>query len=117
MTLTEATTLHDLMRYVDTESVDWKPIDPGSRFRTLHSNKETGERILMVQWDAGYTLPFRDEHSYDEFIYILSGTFVDQHRSSGPGTFIQNEPGSWHQPTTPDGCTFMVVISPRHNEA
>jgi len=33
----------------------------------------------------------------------------DQYRSSGPGTVIRGEPGSSHQPSTPDGVTFMVV--------
>jgi hypothetical protein len=40
---------------------------------------------------------------------VLEGTFVDQYRSSGPGTVIRGEPGSSHQPSTPDGVTFMVV--------
>lgn len=116
MTLNDATTMHELMTYVDTDATDWEPIEPGARYRTLHADKETGQRILMVQWDPGYTLSFRDEHRHDEFLYIVEGTFVDQHRSSGAGTFIHNEPGSWHQPTTPDGCTFLAVISPRADQ-
>ena len=86
---------------------------PGHRYQRLFADPDSGRRILMVQWDAGFELPYRDEHRHDEFLYIVSGTFVDQHRSSGPGTFIHNEPGSWHQPTTPDGCTFLAMISPR----
>ena len=116
MTLADATTMHELMTYIDTDSVDWEPSEPGSRRRTLHTDDETGQKILMVQWDPGYTLSFRDEHHHDEFLYILSGTFVDQHRSSGAGTYIHNEPGSWHQPSTPDGCTFLAIISPRPDQ-
>jgi hypothetical protein len=42
---------------------------------------------------------------------MLQGTFTDQYCTSGPGTVIRGEPGSSHQPGTPDGVTFMVVRS------
>jgi anti-sigma factor ChrR (cupin superfamily) len=54
-----------------------------------------------------------DEHADDEYLYIVSGTFVDQHRASGTGTFVHNEPGSSHQPSSPDGCTFLAVTVAR----
>lgn len=113
MTTAETPIGPELISYLDAAQVDWVEIEPGARLRKLHSDKATGQRILIVQWDPGYTLSFRDEHRHDEFLYILSGTFVDQHRASGPGTYIHNEPGSWHQPHTPDGCTFLTFISPR----
>jgi anti-sigma factor ChrR (cupin superfamily) len=108
-----AAVLHDLISYIDADATEWKPIEDGARRRTLHYDPETGRRIVLVQWDPGYTLSYRDEHAHDEFLYILSGTFVDQNRTSGPGTFIHNEPGSWHQPTTPDGVTYLAMISPQ----
>jgi anti-sigma factor ChrR (cupin superfamily) len=49
------------------------------------------------------------EHGGAETVYVLAGTFVDQYRSSGPGTVIRGEPGSSHQPGTPDGVTFLVA--------
>jgi len=113
MTVADATTLHELIRYVDTPEADWEPLEEGAWVRTLHRDAETRQRVLMVRWEPGYTLSFRDEHRHDELLYILEGTFVDQHRASGPGTFIHNEPGSWHQPHTPDGCTFLAFITPR----
>ncbi len=109
----EAALVEGLIRYLDPDATEWKDNEPGSRRRTLHYDPVTKRRILLVQWDPGYTISYRDEHEHDEFLYILSGTFVDQNRASGPGTFIHNEPGSWHQPTTPDGCTYLAVISPR----
>jgi hypothetical protein len=36
------------------------------------------------------------EHGGEEIVYVLEGTFVDQYRSSGPGTVIRGEPGSSH---------------------
>ena len=113
MTPSEAAIMHELITYIDTDDTGWKENEPGSRRRTLHYDPVTKRRVLMIQWDPGYTLSFRDTHAYDEFLYILNGTFVDQNRTSGPGTFIHNQPGSWHQPTAPDGCTYLAFISPQ----
>ncbi len=112
MTPAQATMLNELMSHTDTDALDWQPITEGARRRMLHSD-DAGQRIQMVQWDPGFALSYRDEHHYDEFVYILEGDFVDQHRSSGPGTFIHSEPGSWHQPSTVNGVTFLAFISPR----
>jgi anti-sigma factor ChrR (cupin superfamily) len=75
----------------------------------LINDRAKGTRITMVQYDAGYQLSRLDEHANDEYLYIVSRTFVDQHSASGPGTFVHNEPGSSHQPSSPDGCTFLAV--------
>jgi len=111
MTPSQAPALHELITYIETADAEWQPIGPGARRRTLHSD-DHGQRVLMVQWDAGYELPYRDEHHHDEFLYIVEGDFVDQHRSCGPGTFVHNRPGSWHQPHTTGGVTFLAFISP-----
>jgi len=113
----DAAVVHDLIRYIDADATEWKDNEPGSRRRTLHFDPVTKRRILLVQWDPGYTISYLDTHDHDEFLYILSGTFVDQNRACGPGTFVHNEPGSSHQPTTPDGCTYLAIISPRFTGA
>lgn len=121
MTPNDASALADLIHYIDVDFSDaaegWKPIEPGARRRTLHYDRITRRAIVLVQWDPGYTISYLDTHEHDEFLYILSGTFIDQNRACGPGTFIHNEPGSQHQPTTPDGCTYLAVISPRFTGA
>ncbi len=120
MTPSDASALADLIHYIDVDldaptgdASGWKAIEPGARRRTLHVDRATKRAIVLVQWDPGYTISYLDTHEHDEFLYILSGTFIDQNRACGPGTFIHNEPGSQHQPTTPDGCTYLAVISPR----
>ena len=113
MSSTEALIVHELMSYIDTASATWIEVEPGYRYLTLVNDREAGTRIVLVQYDAGYQLSRVDEHRSDEFLYIVSGTFVDQHRASGPGTFIRNERGSSHQPSSPDGCTFLAVVVAR----
>ncbi|HEX2173597.1 MAG TPA: cupin domain-containing protein [Dehalococcoidia bacterium] len=104
-----ATVSPDLIKYVDTSALEWEEAAPGSRRKTLFNDPVTGERTSLIQWDPGYHVANVDEHPYGEYLYILSGTFVDQNRTSGPGTYIHNRPGSSHQPHTPDGCTFLVI--------
>lgn len=101
---------HDLITYVDSNALEWQEAAPLSRRKELFSNPETGQRSVLVQWEPGYHAAKVDHHQYGEYLYILEGTFVDQNQSSGPGTYIHNRPGSWHQPHTPDGCTFLVFI-------
>jgi hypothetical protein len=44
-------------------------------------------------------------------VYVLSGTFVQNGRSSRPGTYIHHRAGSRHQASTPDGCTFLEIVT------
>ena len=95
------------MSYLHENDIEWEQQTPASRRKLLRV--EDHLYVAIVQWDAGFTLPGVDEHGGDETVYVLEGTFVDQYRSSGPGTVIHGEPGSSHQPSTPDGVTFLVV--------
>jgi anti-sigma factor ChrR (cupin superfamily) len=105
-----------LMTYVHTTSAQWTELEPGYRRQTLVNDREAGTRIVLLQYDAGYELSYLDEHKHDEYLYILSGTFVDQNQASGPGTFIHNRPGSSHRPSSPDGCTFLAVVNARSTQ-
>ena len=105
------------MRYVDTATAQWTDLEPGYRRQTLVNDHESGTRIVLLQYDAGYELSYLDEHKHDEYLYILSGTFVDQNQASGPGTFIHNRPGSSHRPSSPEGCTFLAFVTGRSRHA
>ena len=103
----------ELITYVDSDQADWQEFRPGSRRKVLHENSETGQLTMLVQWDPGYRMGVVEHHEYDEHLYILAGTFVDEQRSSGPGTYILNRAGSEHQAYTPDGCIFLEVVPGR----
>ena len=109
----ERAVVEALMSYVDTTTADWYEVEPGYRVLRLVDDREAGTRIVLVQYDAGYRLSRLDEHAAHEYLYVVSGTFVDQNQASGPGTFIHNRPGSSHQPSSPDGCTFLAVVTRR----
>jgi len=103
----------DLITYVDSSKATWQEFRPGSRRKVLYEDAATGQVAMLVQWDPGYQMGVVEDHEYDEHLYILAGTFVDQNRASGPGTYILNRAGSEHQCSTPDGCTFLEVVPGR----
>ena len=102
-----------LIVYADSNQTDWQEIRPGSRREVLYEDAETGQLTMPVQWDPGYRMGVVEHHKRDEHLYILTGTFVDEQRSSGPGTYILNRAGSEHQAYTLDGCTFIEVVPGR----
>jgi hypothetical protein len=95
------------MSYTHEAEIEWEEQTPASRRKILRLEDDL--YVAIVQWDAGFTLPVLDEHGGEETVYVLDGTFVDQYRSSGPGTVIRGEAGSSHRPGTPDGVTFFVT--------
>ncbi len=102
-----------LITYADSNAVEWREFRPGSRRKVLHEDGQRGQLTMLVQWDAGYRMVEVEHHQYDEHLYILEGTFVDHNRASGPGSYIYNRAGSEHQACTPDGCTFIEMVSGR----
>jgi anti-sigma factor ChrR (cupin superfamily) len=97
------------MSYLAENDIEWETQTPASRRKILRLDDDL--YVAIVQWDAGFELPGLDEHGGEEIVYVLQGTFVDQYRTSGPGSIIRGEPGSSHRPGTPDGVTFFVVRS------
>ena len=99
----------ELIGYADSKEMEWQEFRPGSRRKILHEDIRSGQLTMLVQWDPGYRMA-GVEHHYDEHLYILEGTFVDQNCESGPGTYIFNKVGSEHQGYTVVGCTFIEIV-------
>jgi anti-sigma factor ChrR (cupin superfamily) len=95
------------MSYFEDSDLEWEQQTPGSRRKILRLEEDL--YVAIVQWDAGFTLPAVDHHGGEETVYILTGTFVDQYRTSRAGTVIRGDASSSHRPSTPDGVTFLAV--------
>ena len=103
----------DPIKYADSGPIEWQEFRAGSLRKVLHEDKQRGQLTMLVRWEPGYQMAEVEHHQYDEHLYILAGTFVDHNRSSGPGTYIYTPAGSQHQASTPDGCTFIEIVSGR----
>jgi quercetin dioxygenase-like cupin family protein len=97
--------------YVDSKNVSSFDFAPGSRWKILFEDPQTGQRAMLVEWDPGYRMGGVDHHEADEIVFVLSGTFVQDGKASGPGTYIHHRAGSSHQASTPDGCSFFEIVT------
>jgi len=81
----------------------------GARELLLH---ETGaERVSLVRWPAGHTVP-RHDHPHGEEILVLDGDLADEHGRYGAGTWLRQPPGSSHAPFTRGGCLMWMKHGP-----
>src|SRR5215471_8556432 len=97
--------------YVDSKNAASFDFAPGSRWKILFEDPQTGQRAMLVEWEPGYRMGGVDHHEADEIVFVLSGTFVQDGKASGPGTYIHHRAGSSHQASTPDGCTFFEIVT------
>ena len=86
-----------LITYVDSSEVKPFEFRPGSEWSVLFEDAQTGQRAILVKWEPGYQMEQVDHHESDEMVFVLSGTFVQNNRASGPGTYIHHRAGSSHQ--------------------
>jgi quercetin dioxygenase-like cupin family protein len=103
----------ELIGYAESDAMEWQQFRPGSLRKVLREDTQSGQLTMLVQWDPGYRMAEMEHHEQDEHLYILQGTFVDQNRESGPGTYICNKVGSEHQAYTVGGCTFIEILPGR----
>ena len=65
------------------------------------------EQVALVKWAPGTTFqPHR--HWGGEEIFVLEGTFADEHGVYPKGTWVRNPPGSFLTPFSEEGCLIYV---------
>jgi anti-sigma factor ChrR (cupin superfamily) len=96
---------------IETAGMDWVPSpSPGVwRKPLVREAAEHGQTTSIVRFDAGSYFP-RHTHPLGEEMFVLAGTFSDEHGDYGPGTYFRNPPGSAHKPFSKDGCVLFVIL-------
>ncbi|KZX80492.1 cupin [Oleiphilus sp. HI0009] len=92
---------------IDTTSTAWLPgLVEGLSVMPLHEFE--GEHVALVRW-APNTIFNPHRHWGGEEIFVLEGTFYDEHGEYPKGTWIRSPHMSQHHPfTKEDGCTIYV---------
>lgn len=94
-------------------ALEWtKSPAPGVwRKRLAHSgDAEKGRVTSIVRYEPNCSFPTH-QHPEGEEIYVLSGTFADEHGTYPAGSYLLNPPGSRHAPrVADDGCTIFVKL-------
>lgn len=94
---------------IDTNSAIWRPgLVPGLSVMPLHEFK--GEHVALVKW-APDTQFSTHNHWGGEEIFVLEGTFYDEHGRYPKGTWIRSPHMSQHTPfTKEDGALIYVKV-------
>lgn len=95
------------LKSIDTNKETWHPgsID-GLQVMPLHQFK--GENVALVKW-APNTKFVPHKHFGGEEIFVLEGTFYDEHGVYPQGTWIRSPHMSDHNPYTKDDGTTILV--------
>jgi len=90
----------------DTSKKAWLPgMVDGLSVMSLHQYGM--ESTAMVKWQPG-TQFNRHTHPGGEEIFVVEGTFEDEHGQYPKGTWIRNPSYSTHTPFSTKGCTIFV---------
>ncbi len=92
---------------IDTRQEPWSPgLVPGLEVQSLHSYGV--EHIALVRW-APNTLFNTHAHFGGEEIFVIDGTFHDEHGEYAAGSWLRNPHQSQHTPYTQDDGALIYV--------
>ncbi len=91
---------------VDTRKAEFSPgLVSGLSVFPLHHHK--GESVALVRWAKGTHFQ-RHSHWGGEEIFVIEGTFQDEHGEYPMGTWLRSPHLSTHDPFSTEGCLILV---------
>jgi quercetin dioxygenase-like cupin family protein len=95
------------------EDVAWTPLDiPGVSLRVLLTDPQTGAMLVITRMSPGSLIPAHLHTNANETVYVLSGDFVEDGESHGPGSFFACKAGVRHGPHgSVGGCMLFTTFS------
>ena len=95
---------------LQTHDLAWEPSPAaGVERRMVVRDEALGLATSIVRYASGASFPAHT-HPGGEEIFVLEGTFADEHGTYPAGTYLRNPPGSRHHPYSPDGCVLFVKL-------
>lgn len=90
------------------DHIDWQPFRPNIVQSTIFRDAQSGNfaRYIKIEPGAGVSTHVHDGF---EYIFVLSGTSVDERGSHPPGTLLVNPPNSSHTVFAPDGLVILAI--------
>jgi anti-sigma factor ChrR (cupin superfamily) len=96
---------------VDAAALDWQDCGAaGFAVKPLLEDGESGLRTWLMKVEAG---AFSELHAHDEIeqIYVIEGSFYDQHKTYRAGDYIVRAPGAMHTAGSETGALVMLFYS------
>jgi uncharacterized RmlC-like cupin family protein len=85
---------------------------PGVSMQLLTGDGNTDGMYVMTTMAAGSSVPAHSHGGANEFVYVVSGDFIEAGVSHGPGTYFMGLAGTPHGPhTSTTGCTLLTHYS------
>lgn len=96
---------------INSNALEWQasPSPRVFRKRLERAGAESGRASSIVRYAKGAKFKSHN-HPLGEEIFVLEGTFSDEHGDYPAGTYIRNPPGSHHAPYSKDGCVLFVKL-------
>jgi len=94
---------------VDTQATETEPPEgPGFEATPLH--RFENERVSLIRWGPRTPWPSHD-HEGGEEIFVIKGSFSDEHGTYPAGTWIRHSHGSTHDAATHEVGAILYVKS------
>jgi quercetin dioxygenase-like cupin family protein len=96
--------------YMSAAGDDWEPAGERMWMKRIYENGDRGERTLLFRMEPDSCSP---PHSHEEFeqVYVLAGSFYDEHRLLRAGDFCVRSPGAVHSAASDDGALMLVMYT------
>ncbi len=97
---------------IDTNALEWQSSPSPTVWRKrlyLDGAEEAGLVTSIVRYDADSAFPVHD-HPDGEEIFVLDGTFSDEHGDYPAGSYLLNPEGHRHAPFSDNGCVLFVKL-------
>lgn len=97
---------------INTTNEEWLDSPSNTVFRKPleREGKESGHTTSVVKYLPNSSFSSHG-HPNGEEIFVLSGTFSDEHGDYPAGTYLRNPPGSSHSPFSKEGCELFVKLN------
>lgn len=96
---------------LETASMDWETSEADGvlrkRLERINAKPEAVTTIVRYQADSAFPA---HQHIKGEEIYVLEGTFSDNHGNYEAGSYLRNPAGTSHSPFSNQGCTIFVKL-------
>ena len=100
--------------YLAGDAQGWQATDaPGFWVKSLHRDDARGEKTLLMKVDAGAFAPLHNHDGEFEQIYVLEGSFYDQHCTLRAGDYCCRSPDALHSSGSEDGALVMLIYTKR----
>ena len=91
---------------VDSAQLPWRSAE-GRALRPLYAQTGYADSTRLEEWPAG-ARPGAQRYAHGAELFVVRGSFSDEHGSYGPHTWLRLPPDSAHAPSTAQGCVLYV---------